>query len=56
MPDFGEQAAGLLAGGLERFDADTVGGEASDAARAALRAQLRRALLLPYRKQLEPAP
>ena len=42
----------MLAGGLERFDEETTASAASDGARTALRAQLRRALLLPYRKQL----
>lgn len=52
LPDFGEQAAALLAGGLERFDEETAASAATDGARTSLRAQLRRALLLPYRKQL----
>ena len=41
LPDFGEQAAALLAGGLERFDEETAASAATDGARASLRGRAR---------------
>jgi len=55
LPDFGEQAAALLASAIERYEGEAAplqSTAAFGATREALRAQLRRALLLPYRKQL----
>ena len=55
LPDFGEQAAGLVTDALERFDetaASFKGAAPVAAARSALAEQLQRALYGPFRKQL----
>lgn len=59
VPDFGEQASALLDDALDKYDAATEAlkpHKARAASRDALKANLRRALLPPFRKQVRRSP